>query len=130
MLSVLLLGACAVEPRQPATAPAPVAAAPTGPQSGQPGFGRSYTSRTPPAPASLLGASPGEITRRLGAADLAWREGRHAVMQFVDDDCVIHAFIDGDEESGRVAEVRINGRTGDGDAACHARLGPDLVATN
>lgn len=129
LAAALLLGACAAPDQPPAPSTGQASAA--RPEPVLPGGRtRTFMSVPPPTPAGLLGATRREITERMGAAALDWREGRHAILQFVDGDCVIHAFIDGDGDGGRVAEVRVNGRADGTDAACRDRLGQDLTASN
>lgn len=77
------------------------------------------------SPAALVGAEADRVRGWLGRPALEWREGEHAMWQYVTDECVIHLFVNG---RNRIEEVALGRRDGDGDAGCEHAIAERLTA--
>lgn len=76
-------------------------------------------------PAALLGAEAGQVRGWLGRPALDWREGEHAMWQYVTDRCVIHLFVNG---RNLIEDVSLTRRNGEGSAGCEHAIAERLTA--
>ncbi|ANK79543.1 MAG: hypothetical protein TEF_01100 [Rhizobiales bacterium NRL2] len=75
-------------------------------------------------PAALLGAEAGQVRGWLGRPALDWREGEHAMWQYVTDDCVIHLFVNG---RNLIEDVSLGRRDGQGAEGCEHAIAERLM---
>lgn len=130
LFGALMLAACAAPGPAPEATVKPVVAATKPPAS--------LATIAKPAPepakprrgldvADLIGADNLTLVRWFGEPSLDWREGDHALWQYVQDDCVVLLFLEGEAHASRVAAVEVRGRETAEDARCATGFRPRLA---
>lgn len=119
--ALLLLAACAADPRIAQAPRAQAAATVAGPETSP-----SQLSAIEPAAgaAPLIGLTRADVSRLLGTPTLLRREPPAEVWQYAGAACVLHVFIYQEQDGGRVAHYEAAKRSGRRLAArdCYARL--------
>lgn len=76
-------------------------------------------------PEALIGADASLVRTWLGQPGLNWREGEHAMWQYVSGECVIHLFLNG---SNRIEDVALTRRDSEDATGCEHAIAERLTA--